>query len=1316
MSINTLIKKIPKKRKRLYILVFFLLFFSLIAYLIFIYSLSHLEILVFSPGYLVSGTDASIRIIVIERKNAQPVNEAMVSIILKNKKTNRQEQVFSGMTGSNGSPAVKFKVPGDFEGDCQLKVKVRSAPGNENVSIPITVRKGFKILLTADNEVYCPGQVIHIRGVVFYKARAAKKQKVKIEAYEPKGNKVFEKEPETCAYGIANTDFTLGDEINKGTYTIRASIGEYQEEINVKVIDHTPPKFKIASHTDKTWYRPGQVVKGTVKAAYFYGKSVSNGKVSITFFNGNKAAPVNMTELNGTTNSMGVFQYAYQLPQQLPGQPLRLDFDITVEDERLNTETLTCWLPVSKDEILVELTPGGGNPKMGLENTIYIKTHYPDGKPCACNLKLELWHAGKFFNIKKITGIPVKTNSRGMGQLKVNLIPGPHDNSLHLVTRGTGRNPEPKVWNYLISKHPKESIILRTGKSTYNVGETAVFTILSTRKQGHVYLDLFQNNRLILTGETRITNGKGRVSLPIDKKLPGTLTCYARMITTPGKPKGTSLVLEDVKKIIVNPDDVIDVALEPDKKRYSPGEVAHIRVVTTRAGKGCKAALGIDIKDRSIREDCGLPAGNKPEVRFSPRALYHNPRLITDSRGRASFTVNTMDSISQWQVSALAHIPDGTIGTGHQPLKVSPVLFVEPELPHQLTRGDEIAVPVSIYNYLASPQKLILTLRLGNWFNLSGSRTRTVTVRGNNDRVEYFKIKTGAIGNHRMELLVSVPGAASTVSGRLAKNVNVVPAGKEIHHTFKYNLKESAPIVKDLVFPETMVEDSERLFVKVYPGILSQLLEGLESMLQMPGGCFEQTSSILYPDILVLEYLKKTGLATPEHKEKAKRYIARGYQKMLRYEAEDGGFSFYGGKETQKVLTAYGLLIFSDMERFYPIEGDLIPRTQKWLLSQMNIDHWQSDSHFGAAAPFKDNEFTATAYITWALLHSGIDKRSRRIQKALKYLEKNFRSYFTHANALSYCALALTEADRNPGPVIAQLNKLAKNDQFGFYWPPAPSGASGDPRSTAYIETTAIAALANLEAGNSSFDVLPVLYYLLENKNTAGTWDSTQATVLTLKVLIEAVPKSSDRVYGMIDILMNNQPVEQIIFHEENNMKRHVVDLKKYIDVQRSRLQLKYEGRGELFCQVVSSYYLNWDDPSLYQTQSPIRLDLIYDPTKLTRNETLTAKAAVFYNGKGLIHFSIIEIGIPPGFRVHTDVFKKIKAKQVIDHFEINEERILLYLSNLDQKVRRFQFGLKPITVCRVKIPGARIYDYYNPSVSDMAQPVELIVSEVSYD
>jgi hypothetical protein len=352
--------------------------------------------------------------------------------------------------------------------------------------------------------------------------------------------------------------------------------------------------------------------------------------------------------------------------------------------------------------------------------------------------------------------------------------------------------------------------------------------------------------------------------------------------------------------------------------------------------------------------------------------------------------------------------------------------------------------------------------------------------------------------------------------------------------------------------------------------------------------------------------------------------------------------------------------------------------------------------------------------VSWALLHSGLDKNNKKIKKAIAYLEKNYESYLDNPNALSYCALSLVKAEKGAGSVLQRLNKLARKDSQGIYWTPGPHARGGNIFSTGATETTAIAALANLEANNRSLEISQVLYYLLKNKNAHGIWGSTQATVLTLKVLVKALPYSSGDVFGIVNIWMNNEHVKKILFTGEDNTGIQVVDLKEFIDIGNPELRVKFDGSGELFCQVLSSYYLRWDDPSIgyRQTPSPINLDLACDEKQLKPGDILTAEAAASYTGDGVIHYAIIDLGIPPGFKVRTGDFNKIRAKGVIERFEISSGRILLYLNNLDKVEKRFQYRLKAISPGRIRMPEARVYDYYDPEVIDAVQPFTLTVSE----
>ena len=54
----------------------------------------------------------------------------------------------------------------------------------------------------------------------------------------------------------------------------------------------------------------------------------------------------------------------------------------------------------------------------------------------------------------------------------------------------------------------------------------------------------------------------------------------------------------------------------------------------------------------------------------------------------------------------------------------------------------------------------------------------------------------------------------------------------------------------------------------------------------------EQTSSSAYPSILVVDYVKKARVASPEILMKAENYLNIGYQKLLTFERPGGGFDY----------------------------------------------------------------------------------------------------------------------------------------------------------------------------------------------------------------------------------------------------------------------------------------------------------------------------------------------------------------------------------------------------------------------------------------
>src|SRR5205823_1609862 len=199
------------------------------------------------------------------------------------------------------------------------------------------------------------------------------------------------------------------------------------------------------------------------------------------------------------------------------------------------------------------------------------------------------------------------------------------------------------------------------------------------------------------------------------------------------------------------------------------------------------------------------------------------------------------------------------------------------------------------------------------------------------------------------------------------REIEVVPNGRE--QNIVHNGRVETAAQHDLNFPAASIPDASKIFVRLYPGPLSQVIEGMDAILRMPYGCFEQTSSSTYPNVLAIDYMKRTKKLTPEVHAKAEGFIANGYQRLLTFEVRGGGFSWFGQAPANKILTSYGLMEFSDMSKVHDVDANVIQRTQQWLASQQQGDgSWKPDTSFineGATNRYNSDVQRITAYVGW---------------------------------------------------------------------------------------------------------------------------------------------------------------------------------------------------------------------------------------------------------------------------------------------------------------------------------------------------------------
>ncbi len=724
-------------------------------------------------------------------------------------------------------------------------------------------------------------------------------------------------------------------------------------------------------------------------------------------------------------------------------------------------------------------------------------------------------------------------------------------------------------------------------------------------------------------------------------------------------------------------------------------------------------------KDGAGAPQSDVPAG-APSARlreYFPETMLWKPALITDDRGRASLPLEFADSITTWRLTASASSRSGLLGGVTTPLRVFQDFFVEIDLPVALTRHDEVAFPVAVYNYLKEPQTVKLELQPEEWFELTDGLglTRSLDVKPGEVVGVKFRIRAKQIGS----LPLTVKATGSKMSDAVKRSVEVVPEGKRIEQVFSDRL--TGTVRQTITIPEGALPDASKMLVKVYPGVFAQLLEGMEGMLQMPGGCFEQTSSSAYPNILVVDYIKKTKQTNPAMLMKAEAYLSAGYQRLLTFERPGGGFDWWGSGEPLVWLSAYGLQEFNDMSRVYPVDRGIINRTQKWLMQQMAPDGTWSKigaTHGETIERMGDPKMLLTSYVVWALLDSGL--KTPALNKSIAYIRDNVKTQENaYILALAANALASWDAKDDATFEVLQkvLRKLQTKQQAHNQWQAISFPAGGHSLSYARgdsmtVETTALAVLAMLKSGQFPADVNKALTYLTKSKGAHGTWGSTQATILALKALIAASGGLPFKGKAEFAILVDGKQVHKGEVNESNADLLQLFDLKEHTrNSGKHEVTIEVKGQTSLMYQVVARHYEKWSEQ---KAEKPLLETAVeYDRTKLSTADLLKAKATLRYHGKEPTSMVMLEVGVPPGFTVDAGEFAEMVAAKKVQKFSVTSRQVILYLGDVKPgDVLSFEYTLKPKYPIRAKTPATVAYEYYTPGNRAEAKPIELEVTD----
>lgn len=680
-------------------------------------------------------------------------------------------------------------------------------------------------------------------------------------------------------------------------------------------------------------------------------------------------------------------------------------------------------------------------------------------------------------------------------------------------------------------------------------------------------------------------------------------------------------------------------------------------------------------------------------------SLAFIPEIVTQN-GRVETAIPISDNITTWNIQTIGNTKDGEIGSSSSSFKVFKEFFVDFSLPQNSVVSDKVEIPVTLYNYTENSMNINLDVKTNEWSNI-GEYTKMVDVPAKSTAIVYVPLELKKDGNNTLRI-ESKSGELTDIVEK-SFNVNINGFRKEemaLSGSFSENYSQ------DMIFNENAIEGSKNIKVKLYPAPILQVIDGIEGMLKLPTGCFEQTSASLYPDVLVLKYLDKNNINHQELREKALNYIEKGYQKLLTYEVKgvDGGYSLYGHSPAEPVITAFGLMEMKELSDVYTIDENIIPDMIDYLFSKQKTNGSFDDIHstyIGGAESTDD--LAMNAYIIWAL--SEVCPEDKRLDKSVEYLEKQLEDMEDNYTLALIANVFANTNNENTKDLIKQLNKNIEIDNDKAYLTSKLRDYYGSRGRYQTIQTTALYSMVLSKTKENENTNSQLVNYLLNSKRPSGTWGTTQSTIIALQA-INRYNSNNDISKQKITVNLNGE--EKIIDVDENALDVYEVEFNNVSNENKIEIGLE---KGKITYEVIKEYYVPYTE-NLNKEYPQILVEQNITQTAKV-NDNINQELTVRNNSGEYIENALVQINIPQGCSVNEESLSMLVHNNLIDKYEYNYEKINLYLRKFSNKKEIIlNISYKSLYPESVTASAVIAYDYYNPEVQGVLGPVQITVTK----
>ncbi len=589
----------------------------------------------------------------------------------------------------------------------------------------------------------------------------------------------------------------------------------------------------------------------------------------------------------------------------------------------------------------------------------------------------------------------VKTDSKGKAQFT--FIP---KNAGHYIIEAQSRDKDGNlstadVFHYVSGKEAgywrqenHDRIELVTDKSEYSPDDTVNLIPISTLEKAVGLLTIEAEGVLDYKLIKQDNSGQAQDFKVNYRYVPNVFVSL--MLVSPGQdvfnPPQFKMGLKNIK--VDASKNLLSVDFSTDKQNYSPKEEGKVRVlVKDKSGNPVKdATVTLAIVDDALMSIANYARDDTFNYYYSPRTLnvttYQSlttsldrinlntevgskggsgskggeggeypdltrsnfvetalwlPEVKTDANGVAEVTFKLPDSVTRWNVFALAQDAGGSkFGQNVYKFGSSRELFGLPAMPRFLRTGDKAELGIVVHNNTDAAKAVSVKADLSG-IKINGSTEKFVQVPSNTQKKVLFEAIADDVSNASATFTLSENGTPKDI---LVTELPVLPFGLDKVQYFSNSLKYSAK--EEFEIEPSVLKEYGALDVKVYGSMLGLSQEWLQKMHEVNYLFVSSLTSRIVPAV----YSYKLALfeGNSEEAERIKAGIINDITLLKSVQKSDGGWGYWiNSRGSDAINTIYALEALGEVTKAgINVGGNSLASGLSYALAHLNSGYYSS--------------------------------------------------------------------------------------------------------------------------------------------------------------------------------------------------------------------------------------------------------------------------------------------------------------------------------------------------------------------------------------